>query len=278
MEYYNAIGINSNSTEEEIKKAWRTLAKKFHPDKNEEPEAEKKFKEINNAYDELIEQKTEILIFEEPWHKDILEEFYITLEELYKGTTIKIVYQKEIIDTDFTNEKCEKCLGTGLSSILEIIAQKSEKCSECKGKGYNGMLKKIQSEIEINIEPGTQNDPKFVFEEKGNQLLNGSYGDLIIQGITEEHKIFKRFGNDLHVNFHVTFKESLLGFERTIIKLDGSKFKFKFKGPIQYNKKKVLKHKGFKISDKRGDMVITITFNNPICLTNEQKNVISNFF
>ena len=50
---YETLGVSENATQSEIKKAYRTLAKKFHPDINKTPEAEEKFKEINGAYEFL---------------------------------------------------------------------------------------------------------------------------------------------------------------------------------------------------------------------------------
>ncbi|MBQ1447708.1 MAG: DnaJ domain-containing protein, partial [Erysipelotrichaceae bacterium] len=49
-DYYEILGIDRNATEDQIKKAYRTLAKKYHPDVNKAPDAEEKFKEVNEAY------------------------------------------------------------------------------------------------------------------------------------------------------------------------------------------------------------------------------------
>jgi molecular chaperone DnaJ len=53
MDLYNILEVDRNASPDEIKKAYRRLSKKYHPDVNKDPEAESKFKDISNAYETL---------------------------------------------------------------------------------------------------------------------------------------------------------------------------------------------------------------------------------
>ncbi|XP_067445915.1 dnaJ homolog subfamily A member 4 [Thunnus thynnus] len=168
--YYDLLGVSPKASAEELKKAYRKLALKFHPDKN--PNEGEKFKLISQAYEVLSDPKKRDLydqggeqaikeggmgggtapmdIFNmffggggrmqrERKGKNVVHQLSVSLEEMYNGTTRKLALQKNVI--------CEKCDGYGGKKGT------LEKCSTCKGRGVQvkvqqigpGMIQQIQT-------------------------------------------------------------------------------------------------------------------------------------
>lgn len=171
-QYYDILGVKPSASPEEIKKAYRKLALKYHPDKN--PDEGEKFKLISQAYEVLSDPKKRDIYdqggeqaikeggsgspsFSSPMDifdmffggggrmtrerrgKNVVHQLSVTLEDLYNGITKKLALQKNII--------CEKCEGIGgkKGSV--------EKCPLCKGRGMQihiqqigpGMVQQIQT-------------------------------------------------------------------------------------------------------------------------------------
>ena len=159
-DYYAILGVERTATFEEIKKTYRKLALKYHPDRNPSPEAEEKFKEISEAYAVLSDPEKRRLYdsgglngtevnFEDLFggFGDIFDIFFgrsssksydryaprrgrdlqytltITLEESFKGTVKEIEIE--------TPDSCEHCNGTGAAPDSKII-----NCPSCGGRGY----------------------------------------------------------------------------------------------------------------------------------------------
>ncbi|KAJ8035621.1 DnaJ-like subfamily A member 1 [Holothuria leucospilota] len=171
--YYDVLGVSPNATEQELKKAYRKLAMKYHPDKN--PDEPEKFKEISQVYEVLSDKKKREVYdrggeqaikedasgggFHNPMDifdmffgthhssrqrerrgKDVVHQLSVTLEELYNGATRKLALQKNVV--------CEKCDGRGGKKGA------MEKCEKCRGMGVQvhmrplgpGMVQQIQSQ------------------------------------------------------------------------------------------------------------------------------------
>jgi DnaJ family protein A protein 1 len=164
--YYDLLGVKPNATPDELKKSYRKMALKFHPDKNPDEESAEKFKLISQAYEVLSDvKKREIYdkggeqalkeggmsdgghnpmdIFEmffgggggggrrrkENKGKDVIHQMGVTLEDLYNGSVRKLALQKNVI--------CEKCGGKGGKEGAV------QKCGTCRGSGSQVILNQL---------------------------------------------------------------------------------------------------------------------------------------
>jgi molecular chaperone DnaJ len=142
--YFEILGVSENASEEEIKKQYRTLSKKYHPDIN--PDGAEKFKDIAEAYDVLSDPNKKIRYEQQkdnPFNGGQFEEFFrnmynngseappkrkvadkliklpVTVLESFKGFSKQINYQR--------NVSCGDCSGSGGDTIL---------CTQCNGSGF----------------------------------------------------------------------------------------------------------------------------------------------
>lgn len=173
--YYDILGVSPNCTEEELKKSYRKLALKYHPDKN--PNEGERFKAISQAYEVLSNpEKREIYdhggeqaikqghsggmssdhnpmdIFEMFFGggrqrergpkkgKDIIYQLNVTLEELYNGATRKLAISKKVV--------CDKCEGRGTKSP----SIGPQKCTGCRGSGMKIRVEHVGPSIVQRIE------------------------------------------------------------------------------------------------------------------------------
>jgi len=179
-DYYELLGIDKNSDNKEIKKAYRKMAMKYHPDRNKEPDAESKFKEINEAY-EVLSDPQKRSKYDQFGHaafdnnsfsnqsgfsgfggfEDIFSDFFSNKNSRsnhnfrQKGqdyqSSIKITFDESIFGKTFDQkldkvEDCDHCNGTGAENGEKII------CSTCNGAGtvnriVSSFLGKMQQTI-----------------------------------------------------------------------------------------------------------------------------------
>ncbi len=282
IDYYKILGIEKKSTENEIKKAYRKLARKYHPDLNpDDKEAEKKFKEINEANEVLsnAENRKKYDKYGKDWqHAD---EF----EKAKKQQQSQRGYQNQS-SGDFSN--------SDYSDFFESMFGGEGRRSgnvRYRGQDFNAELhlnlKDVYithkqtltingKNIRLTIPAGVKNGQVIKIKGQGGEgLNNGPNGDLFIRFSIENHSKFKRDNNNLISTVDIDLYSAVLGGDITANTFDG-KVKLKVKPETQNGTKVKLKGKGFPVYKKEGqfgDLYITYNVMLPTKLTAKEKEL-----
>lgn len=245
--YYDVLGINKSSSEDEIKHAYRNLAKTHHPDKGGSKE---KFQEIQEAYDTLSDTQKKASydapqfspfnnMFEGGFPFNIFQGHQTNKRTDHHYTcTIKFddvftgLKKTFILKRSFRCKNCQinctSCNGSGNRpqriQIGPIIQIHNQPCFSCNSSGkikdtkncdicVNKGIIDEEKTIEIVIPKGVDNNHKFIYEEWGEQAEkeNEKSGNLIIIIEVQKHEHFERKGLDLHYKQNFTLKESIIG-------------------------------------------------------------------
>ena len=280
IDYYKTLGISRTATDKEIKNAYRKLARKYHPDLNQDnKEAERKFKEINEANEVLSDpaNRKKYDKYGEDWkHGEKFEK----AKQQQQGQSRQQSSQQGFSEdySDFF----ESMFGGGRSSYSQSSSPKY------KGQDYNTELhlnlKDVYStqkqvltvngkKLRLTIPAGVENGQVIKIKGKGGLGINGGpNGDLYIKFIINNHTLFKREGDNLYSNVDLDLYTSILGGEITADTFDG-KVKLKIQSETTNETKVRLKGKGFpvyKSDGKFGDLIITYHLKTPTDLSEKE--------
>jgi len=255
--FYQYLEVDKNANDAEIKKAYRKLAVKHHPDKGGDPE---KFKEITKAYEVLSDpqkRQTYDRYGEEGLEeggggggedlisslfgggpkrggqrrrqktKDVVQPMKVTLEQLYNGHTKKMAITRRVIDKKKGVVDCSDCGGRGTRvetiRMGPMIQQMQSPCNSCGGNGKSFNPKSEREVLEVHIQKGSPTDHKVVFREMADEHPDADAGDVVFTLKEQEHAVFKRRGADLFIERNISLVEALCGFEIDVHHLDGRK-------------------------------------------------------
>ena len=276
IDYYKTLGITKKATESEIKKAYRKLARKYHPDLNpNNPEAEKKFKEINEANEVLsnAENRKKYNQYGKDWKH--AEEF----EKAKKQQQSQRGQQQQSSDnySDFFESMFG---GGGRSSNVRYKGQDFNAELHLKLKDVYASHKRTLTvngkNIRLTIPAGVKNGQVIKIKGQGGVgLNNGPKGDLFIRFSIENHSEFKFDNDNLYASADLDLYLALLGGDITINTFDG-KVKLKVKPETQNGTKVKLKGKGFPIYKKEGvfgDLYITYNVILPTKLNDNEREL-----
>jgi curved DNA-binding protein len=298
VDYYKTLGIAKNASQEDIKKAYRKLARKFHPDVNpNDKEAHKKFQQINEAHEVLSDpdKRKKYDQYGENWkHADQYEQARQQQQQAgggfggFGGGGFG-----NFGGGEYTYSGGEE---GGFSDFFESLfggARGRRSQAKYRGQDYNAELQLSLTDaytthkqtltingknVRITIPAGVENGQQIKLKGYGSPGANGGpNGDLFITFVITNDTGFKREGNDLYKTEDVDLYTALLGGEKTIDTMSG-KIKLKVNPETQNGTKIRLKGKGFPVYKKEGqfgDLYITWEVKLPTNLTQKQKDLVT---
>uniref|UniRef100_A0A0N4ZYW4 DnaJ homolog dnj-20 n=1 Tax=Parastrongyloides trichosuri TaxID=131310 RepID=A0A0N4ZYW4_PARTI len=313
-DFYKILGVPKNANHNQIKKAYRKLAKELHPDRNQGDEnAGVKFQDLGAAYECLSDPKKRSIYdkhgeeglknghesdfgsfnpfkdffggafgddeAEEVVHKgaDVNVDLWVSLDELYNGAIIDIERVKAYYKETSGTRKCNCRLEMKTQSMGPGSYQmfQVQVCDDCPNK----RLVQENVDYHIEIEKGFDEGHEIIQYGDGEPHMDGDSGDLVFKIRIEKHSIFERQGLDLLTNLTISLEQALNGFSTTIKHMDGHEVvleRNKITPPFSKIRKRGEGMPDNSNNLKKGDLIITIDIDFPKGeLTKDEKSEIS---
>ncbi len=292
IDYYKVLGLDKSASADDIKKAYRKLARKHHPDLNpNDKEAVKKFQQINEAHEVLSdsEKRKKYDQYGADWkNADQFEQARQQRQQQqgsggnpFGGTGYEEHFTYSGND-DFSDFFSQMFGGTGGSRAHKVKYKGQDFRAEVKlnlrdaYKTHQQTFAVNGKNIRITVPAGIENGQEIKIKDYGGEGVNGGpNGDLYITFTVVNDTQFTRKGNDLYVDVPVDLYTALLGGEQTVDTMNG-KVKLTLKPETQNETKVRLKGKGFPVYKKEhefGDLYITWKVELPRNLNDREKQL-----
>jgi len=257
-DYYSVLGVSRQATESEIKKAYRRLARKYHPDVNPgDKAAEARFKEINEAHEVLSdkEKRKKYDRFGDKWQ--YADQFQEAQRQspfgefrraggpgFHEEVDLDSIFG-DLLGGAFSRRRARPRRGQDIEYPVEvaleeaylgarrnIALQTEEPCSGCNGTGHiqnlpcsvcrgSGTTSSVKR-LEVKIPPGVRDGSRVRIAGKGGPgYAGGASGNLYLVVKVKRHRQFERRGDDLYVEVPVPLTVAVLGGEVTVPSLKG---------------------------------------------------------
>ncbi len=294
-DYYNILGIKRDASQNEVKQAYRRLARKYHPDISKEAEAEAKFKDIGEAYEVLKdpEKRTAYDKFGSDWKAGQEfkpppnwdagfefsgagytgadnNDFSDFFEQLFGHTRFSGAGQRTTsfrMQGENQHAKIVIRLEDAFQGSKQTITLTRSQVDE------QGMVRTVPHSLHITIPQGIIQGQHIRLEGQGMPGIGGGpNGDLFLEIAFAEHSLFQVEGRDIHHTLAITPWEAALGASVTVPTLGGN-VDIKVPANSQGGRKLRLKGRGLSSAKKQGDQYVTLRIIIPEAKTEEQKKL-----
>lgn len=303
-DYYKALNISKDASQDEVKRAYRKLARKYHPDVNKDPDAEVKFKEIAEAYEVLkdVEKRKAYDTFGSNWQAGQDFKPPPNWKSRYHGPT----YESQGGSAEQFSDFFESLFGGGgfggggsrfsAEDFSSFGRQQQAKGDDLHAKvsisledSYHGAKRTITlnrtvddssgrlrvepQSLQITIPKGVIEGQQIRLEGQGNVGYGGGpKGDLFLEIVFLPHPFFTVIKRDVYLDLPVTPWEAALGATIAVPTL-GGKVDLKLPPNSQTGGKLRLKKRGLSSKSQTGDQYVTLAVHAPPAKTAEQKEL-----
>lgn len=303
IDYYAVLGVTRNSSDDEIKKAYRKLALKYHPDKNKEPGSVEKFKQIAEAYD-ILSDKKKRAIYDQYGEEGLRggvpsDAGGFTDGYTFHGNAEKVFrdffggsnpFADLLGEPDLANafggihgrgrKKQDPPIERELHLSLDEVYHGSTKKMKISRRVMNedGHTSSIRDKIlTINVRPGWKAGTKITFPQEGDQGPNNIPADIVFVVKDKSHPVFRREGNDLVFVAKIPLGKALIGCSIEVPTLDGRLLNIPINDIVHPKYKKSIPGEGMphsKQPSNKGNLNIEFDIQFPEQLTPEKKQLI----
>jgi len=292
-DYYKILEVDKKASDAEIKKSFRKLANKYHPDKNQgDSNAESKFKEINEAY-EVLKDKEKRQKYDNlgsqynryrqtggnpggfnwsDWYNSGTSQNrsnYGNMNDMFSGGGLSDFFEKIFggfsTGSGYT-QKSKK--GQSIEAKVEISLEDSY-------KGGTRVFDINGQKIEINLKPGIKEGQKLKISGKGYPgSRGGQNGDLFLKFSVKKNKKYVIDGNNLMLEHYIDAPTAALGGKTLVQTLSGN-IEVNISSGTQSGKILKLKDMGMPIygTQNKGDLLLKLMISVPVNLSEEEKSL-----
>lgn len=293
-DYYTTLGVTKSASEQEIKKAYRKLAVKYHPDKNSgDKQAEERFKEISEAY-AVLSDKEKKQQYDQFGDSGFHQRY--SQEDIFRGADFGDIFREfgmggdggDIFGQMFGNRGRRSNQGgspfhqqrpravKGQDYIMQLTLPLRQAVSGGE-RMVNYTHNRKSEQIQVRIPAGIESGQKLRVAGKGGPSpTGGKPGDLLLEITVDKDNVFSRDGNNLQVQINVPFSGICLGTSATIPTIDGEK-RIKIPAGTSNGSKIRLKGHGVPAHGKHaaGDLYAQIMVEVPKDISEEQKQLLN---
>lgn len=301
-DFYEVLGVERGASEADLKKAYRRLAMKYHPDRNPgDKEAEDKFKEANEAY-EVLSDASKRAAYDQYGHAGVDPNMGGGAGAGFGGASFSDIFGD--VFSDFfgcktcngsgakpgtTPVTCTTCGGIGQVRMQQGFFSVQQTCPRCHGTGKmisdpcgschgQGRVEE-QKTLSVKVPAGVDTGDRIRLTGEGEAgSMGGPAGDLYVVVNVREHPIFQRDGKHLYCEVPISFADAALGGELEVPTLDG---RVKLKIPESTQTGKLFRLRGKGVAPVRGggagDLMCKVVVETPVNLDKRQRELLEEF-